>query len=359
MVTMGDQTDNPPSEGENTARDVPVIWLLGKTGAGKSSLIRALTGLDAVELGNGFRSCTRTAKSFDFPDEEPLLRFLDTRGLGEVSYDPEEDLDACEGHSHALLVVARLDDQVQGEVSRVLRDVLSRRKKMPVLIVHTGADLVEDDDARERARATTQAAYEKAARREIDSIAVALPPGGTPDPEALEELKDALDDIIPAAGLLLRRERGSDPETEAFNVIRRRVLYHSGIAGASDAIPAVGLFASTGVQVNMLRELGAHYGYPMTQSALRGFLAALGLGIGARFALGVGARQLGKLIPVYGQTAGAALASTLTFAATYAIGRAAAYYLFWMAQGETPTSRNVRAVFSNAFKRATPKDADV
>ena len=35
----------------------PVFWLLGKTQAGKSSLIRALTG--NAEVGNGFQPCTK------------------------------------------------------------------------------------------------------------------------------------------------------------------------------------------------------------------------------------------------------------------------------------------------------------
>ncbi|MGI9569635.1 MAG: kinase, partial [Desulfobulbia bacterium] len=39
---------------------IPTLWLLGKTGAGKSTLIQALTGDSQVEIGNGFQPCTRT-----------------------------------------------------------------------------------------------------------------------------------------------------------------------------------------------------------------------------------------------------------------------------------------------------------
>lgn len=55
---------------------LPVVWLLGKTGAGKSSLVRALTGQTEAEIGNGFAPCTRSARSYDFPAHEPLVRFL-------------------------------------------------------------------------------------------------------------------------------------------------------------------------------------------------------------------------------------------------------------------------------------------
>ena len=61
-----------------------VVWLLGKTGAGKTAIIAALTGDPRAEVGQGFEPCTRTAAFYDVPREAPLLRFLDTRGLGEA-----------------------------------------------------------------------------------------------------------------------------------------------------------------------------------------------------------------------------------------------------------------------------------
>ena len=50
-----------------------------------------------------------------------------------------------------------------------------------------------------------------------------------------------------------------------------------------------------------------------------------------RIAFGV--RQLVKLIPVYGQTAGAAAAAAASFATTYAMGKAASYFLIRRRQG--------------------------
>src|ERR1700687_3287022 len=67
----------------------PVVWLLGKTGAGKTSIVAALTGDPRAEVGEGFEPCTRTAAFYGVPPEAPLLRFLDTRGLGEV---PTKDI---------------------------------------------------------------------------------------------------------------------------------------------------------------------------------------------------------------------------------------------------------------------------
>ena len=76
----------------------PVFWLLGKSQSGKTSIVRALTGSDRAEIGNGFRPCTRRAELFAFPSEsKAFVRFLDTRGLGEVAYDPAEDLHVLRG----------------------------------------------------------------------------------------------------------------------------------------------------------------------------------------------------------------------------------------------------------------------
>src|ERR1700692_4590110 len=83
----------------------PVVWLLGKTGAGKTAIVAALTGDPRAEGGGGFEPCTQTAAFYDAPPEVPLLRFLDTRGLGEADYDPARDIAWCEGQSHLLLVV--------------------------------------------------------------------------------------------------------------------------------------------------------------------------------------------------------------------------------------------------------------
>src|SRR5262245_24885512 len=72
---------------------IPVIWLLGKTQSGKTSIIKFLTGADEAEIGRGFKPCTRFSREYRFPtDEAPLLIFQDTRGLEEPGYDATEDI---------------------------------------------------------------------------------------------------------------------------------------------------------------------------------------------------------------------------------------------------------------------------
>jgi ribosome-interacting GTPase 1 len=44
---------------ETAIAGAPVVWLVGRVQAGKSSIIQALTGCDEAEIGNGFKACSR------------------------------------------------------------------------------------------------------------------------------------------------------------------------------------------------------------------------------------------------------------------------------------------------------------
>jgi hypothetical protein len=70
-------------------------------------------------MGEGFEPCTRTATIYDVPPEAPLIRFLDTRGMGEVDYDPAEDIAWCERQSRLLLVAMQVADPIQQSVLQV------------------------------------------------------------------------------------------------------------------------------------------------------------------------------------------------------------------------------------------------
>jgi uncharacterized protein (DUF697 family) len=341
----------PPDDLPDAA--LPVVWLLGKTGAGKTSLIRLVTGRSDAEIGNGFQPCTRTAVKYDYPPDQPLVRFLDTRGLGETAYDPTEDLAACRDHSHVILVMCRLDDPVQGMVAEALAQVARREKRTAAILVHTGADLIDDPAARERAERTTEAMMKKALGRKLTSVTIAMPPGGAPDEAGRAALVDRLLEVLPAAGILLRRKAVMTAEEKAFEAVRNRVLFYAGIAGSSDLAPVIGAVSVPATQMAMLRELGQHYEVPWTRSVMASFAGALGLGFGVRFAGSYGLRQLTKLIPVVGQTVGAAFSGSISFAVTYALGRAAAYYLHNYASGKVPPSEEIRQVYARAFRRGS------
>ncbi|MFQ6777157.1 TerB family tellurite resistance protein [Cereibacter sphaeroides] len=327
------------------------LWLLGRTGAGKSSLVQALTGASAAQVGNGFTSCTRTAVAYDHPVETPVLRFLDTRGLAEVGYDPAEDLAACEKGSHAILAIARLDDPVQGELAEVLATIRRRRPDIPILVIHTGADLVEDAEARARARATTQARLEAAVGEPLPSVETALSPSTLQDaPPA--DLVEALSKILPEIALILMDEDAKDAEGRAFSRNRAMVLWFAAAAAATDAAPVVGLVTVPGLQGALLHRLAAAYGVEWTKARMAGFAAALGTSIVLRAGVELLLRQAVKLVPAYGQTVGAASAATISFSTTLALGRAAAAWLHHEARGEPMSPADLQQRYRDALGRA-------
>src|SRR5690606_17927836 len=121
-----------PQVAEQARSLAPVVWLLGKVQSGKSSIIRALTHAYDVSIGAGFRPCTSSAQIYDFPAEAPLIRFLDTRGLGETSYDPSEDLALAEAKAHLLIVVIKALDHQQDALLEALMHVRRRHGSWPI-----------------------------------------------------------------------------------------------------------------------------------------------------------------------------------------------------------------------------------
>jgi len=96
-------------------------------------------GSTLPEIGNGFRPCTRTARLYDFPNEaECLLRFLDTRGLGEAEYDPAEDIQFCEDQAHLLIVVIKAADQAPQPLLAPLTAIRKAHPNWPVIVAQTG-----------------------------------------------------------------------------------------------------------------------------------------------------------------------------------------------------------------------------
>ena len=77
------------------------------------------------------------------------------------------------------------------------------------------------------------------------------------------------------------------------------------------------------------------------------FVSALGTGVVVRTLSIFGVRELAKLVPVWGQTAGATAAAAMSFATTYALGKAAAYFLARRRQGAVADDSVLQA-----YKRA-------
>jgi uncharacterized protein (DUF697 family) len=370
-------------------RGAAVFWLLGKVQAGKTSIVRALTGLSAAEIGNGFTPCTRTARIFDFPAEAPVIRFLDTRGLGEAGYDPAEDLAIAESQAHVLLVVMKARDPQQGSVVDVVASIRLRDPEWPVVVAQTslhesyapGRDhilpylyaasptellanpAIPADLA--RSLAFQRASFERLpGKKPIAFVPIdfTLPEDGyTPATYGMDALVAALREAAPA-GLMsaLRGSRTSINDALAAQA-HPHVLGYATAAAAVDIFPVAGLVAVPGVQAKMLHSLARIYDVVWNRGTLAAFAGCFGTGAIVRLLSSMGIRQMAKLVPVYGQTAGAVAASASSFATTFALGKAACYFLARRRAGETDpegVADAYKAALADAFRIARERHLD-
>lgn len=331
---------------------LPVLWLLGKTGAGKSSVIQRLTGDSRAQIGNGFEPCTRSAMHYDHPQDAPVMRFLDTRGLGEARYDPAADLAAARGGSHALLVLTRVDDPAQAALISALESLTRSDARLATLHLHTALHSLSDAE-RERAMQFNSEQVATALQRKPATVRIDFtdPDDGFDDPDVgLADLREAIIALVPELARVLSRSDGHNQEETLYLSMRREITGYASAAAAVDLVPAVGLVAVPSLQGKMLHALAGRYDIDWDRRIATEFIAALGSGFLYRYVLSLGSRQLAKLIPVYGQTAGAAAAASISFASTYALGRAACLYLYRRKHNQTVDPDVLREAFVQAFK---------
>ena len=353
----------------------PVIWLIGKVQAGKSSIVRALTEASAAEVGLGYKPCTRTAAIFDFPAEAPVIRFLDTRGLGEKGYDPADDIAFHEGQSHLMIAVMRALDPQQDAVVNAVRAARKRHPEWPVIVAQTSLhDGYTPGEAHRRpypfVGAEVEAGLPSALTRSLAyqrSLFAHLPGNGAllfvpidftqpgdgfePVSYGLPALLVALETAAPAGLVASLKDASGQGADMLAKKAHPHIVGYATAAAAADAVPIAGAVAVPAVQSKMLHSLALIYGVEWNRQALGEFAACLGVGALSRLVAGFGLRELAKLIPVYGQTAGAAAAAATSFATTFAIGKAACYFLAQHRRGASD-ARGVAKAYSAALSDA-------
>jgi uncharacterized protein (DUF697 family) len=350
------------------------VWLIGKVQSGKTSIVRTLTGASDAEIGAGYRACTRTARIFEFPGEAPIIRILDTRGLGEADYDPATDIAFGEDQAHLMLAVVKAMDAEQGAVLDAVRAARGRHPDWPLVVAQTtlhegyAADeghILPYPFTSEAAPAAVPEALTRAlahqrslfdglpGRGAVRFVPVDLTqPGDGYDPVdyGRDALIAGLVDVAPdAMKVALKELPGSQHDRDARSA-NAYILGFAAAAGASDAMPVAGVVTVPLLQAAMLRQVAQIYEVTWDRRSYAEFLAALGTGTLIRTASTFGIRQLIKLVPVYGQTVGAATAAAASFAATYAIGKAASHYLARRKRGAEV--EDLATVYRNALRDA-------
>ncbi|MEF1229105.1 GTPase domain-containing protein, partial [Vibrio fortis] len=207
---------------EYQRKHLPTLWLLGKTGAGKSSFIQALTGDSSVEVGNGFAPCTMTAMSYVFPQDKPIMRFLDTRGLGEADYDPTEDLKEIGQVGNALVVVMKADEPEQSSVLSALKQIKKQNKIKHLLLVHTAVLFSKEIDRTRQIQFNSQQ-VEKVWGKDFESVAVDFETGND-DVYNHDILLEKLTSILPIIGMMVQNKEHSTQEEANFDQVENEVL---------------------------------------------------------------------------------------------------------------------------------------
>jgi uncharacterized protein (DUF697 family) len=342
---------------------VPVFWLFGKAQTGKSSIVKYLTGVGDIDIGQGFRPVTRHSHQYDFPSSEaPAARFIDTRGLGEGDYDPAEDIAHFDATAHAMIVTVPLTDFAQEAVLAPLKRIREGNPHRPVVLALTclhralpppqqhppypfhdtldPADLLE-----EWRRPLAQQRQEFAGLVDVVvPIDLTHPDDGFANPQyGGDRLRQALADVLPDAQREAFR-RLEEVVGELKDLYLKRAL--PWIAGASALaataaavpIPYLDLPAVTAFQVAMVRQVASVYGQQMTLPEAAKLYSA----VGGVVLSGLAIRELLKIIPFVGEAASVAMAS----AVTAALGRTCCWYFGEVRNGHVPT----RLEFERAFR---------
>ena len=369
---------------------VPVIWLFGKTGSGKSSIVKYLTGATAAEIGNGFRPQTKTSSEYDFPTrDQPIVKFLDTRGLGEAGYDPAEDLAAFDAQTHVIVVVARVMDHALAEVLEPLKKIRAARPTRPVVLALTclheaypfeqhpdpdpfgaGREADGGESGTGNAKPTVvspwpstlvsqpdlqRCLFEQEARfaglaDRIVPIDLTRPEEGFAQPEfGGRRLEEVLIELLPAAcrQALLHLEvvKKSLADLTARQALPTIIRYSSLAAtAAATPLPWIDIPAVMALQTRLIYVLADLYDQKMNVELLTKMAGAAAGQLALRFAV----KAPLKLIPFVGQTANAAMA----FAYTFSLGKACCWYFGEVRNGHVPSPEDLNKVWGEQLEQA-------
>lgn len=345
--------------------------LIGKPQAGKSSIVRGLTGVSAEIVGQGFRPHTQNTKRYVYPsDDLPLLIFTDTVGLGDVNQNTQAIIDELVGdlqktnRAKILILTVKSNDFATDTLRQITEELRKKYPDIPCLLAVTclhevyppGVDnhpnYPPDFEEVNRTFTALKSAFSGLYDRAIQIDFTLEEDGYTPVFYGLEALRDALADLLPEAEanaiyqLLDQEETGRKLGNLYRDVGRRYIMAFSIMAATLAAVPLP--FATmpvlTALQVSMITLLGNLYGQTITPSQAGGIVSAIAGGFLAQ-AIG---RELVKFIPIFGSV----IAASWAAAYTWALGEAACVYFGDLIGGKKPDPQKIQNVMKESFKAA-------
>ncbi|NCO73895.1 MAG: DUF697 domain-containing protein [Cyanobacteria bacterium] len=345
--------------------------LIGKPQAGKSSIVRGLTGVGEEIVGQGFRPHTQYTKRYAYPSEDlPLLIFTDTVGLGDVDKNTEEiitelttQLDIETKRARILILTVKINDFATDSLKNIAENLRKKYPQIPCLLVVTSLhelypnlhsnhpeyppNFPEIDRAFSEIKNTFSDLFDQATLIDF----TLEEDGFIPMFYGLENLRDSLAELLPSAEAktihqLLDETVNSQLGNLYKNVARRYILAFSVMAVTLAAVPLP--FATmpvlTALEVTMVGVLGRLYGQTINPSQAGGIISAIAGGFLAQ----VVGRELIKFIPGFG----AVVAASWAGAYTWALGEGACAYFGDIVGGKKPNPEKIKAVMKDAFKDA-------
>lgn len=345
--------------------------LIGKPQAGKSSIVRGLTGVSAEIVGQGFKPHTQNTQRYAYPSGDlPLLIFTDTVGLGDINQDTDElvaelveNLQQETRGARVLILTVKINDFATDTLRTIAASLRSKYPDLPCLLVVTCLHEVyptgtanhpaypPDFPDFQRSFDAIQEDFDNLYNRLVAIDFTREEDGYTPVFYGLETFRDTLIELLPEAEArtiyqLLEGQAGQELSSLYRDVGRRYILAFSIMAATIAAVPLP--FATmpvlTALQVSMVGLLGKLYGQTITPSQAGGIVSAIA---GGFLAQAVG-RELIKFIPAFGS----AIAASWAFAYTGALGEATCVYFGDLMGGKKPDPKRIQSVMKQAFKNS-------
>ncbi|HEY9889948.1 MAG TPA: GTPase, partial [Candidatus Obscuribacterales bacterium] len=332
------------------------VVLIGKPQAGKSSLVRGMTGQPKEIVGQGFKPHTRHIQRYPYPSAElPLLIFTDTVGLGDIErpaadivQELTQTLREDTARSRIFILTVKINDFANDSLRQIITKLRQEFPHIPCLLALTCLhELYADPTADHPPYPPTQEAIARAAAATVENFgkqcdrALLLDftleeDDYTPTFYGLEALRDALDELLPQAQaqaihqLLSEGSQGAALGDLYRQVARHYISAFAVMAGIAAAVPLpfTTMPVLTSLQVSMIVAIGRVYNQTLTVGQA---LSVIGTLAGGFFAQAVG-RELVKFIPGVGSV----VATSWAVAYTWALGEGACVYFGDLLAGKVP-----------------------
>lgn len=348
-------------------------WLIGKPQAGKSSIVRGLTGISAEVVGQGFRPHTQHTQRYTYPsDDLPLIIFTDTVGLGDGNSDVEtivqslrQDLDQDTQRARIFILTVKINDFATQTLGDLMQQLRQQYPRIPCLLVVTCLHEVYPH------RETPHPAYPpdlEPVQRSFSALQSALQPlsdravlidftleedGFEPVFYGLEALRDAIAALLPQAEakaiqqLLSQDSQLGHQLGSLYREVARRYLIAFSLMAATLAavpLPFATMPVLTTLQISMVSLLSHLYGRSLTPAQAAGLVSTIA---GGFLAQTIG-RELVKVIPGVGSVIAASWAASYT----WALGETACVYFGDILGGKNPDAKTIQTIMKESFQTA-------